>query len=148
MPPPDFGSNVNATENSTINVTGFSGALAGNLSVDAGKTLTVAGNRLTVDDVSAGAGGTVLFNSPQGNAVSGSLGGEGTSVFCLVRDADVWHLEAKVVADPACDVVLDGDVAWRLWTKGLISDDAPSRIAIHGEASLAAPMLAMTCVMA
>jgi hypothetical protein len=45
-------------------------------------------------------------------------------------------------------VVLDGDVAWRLWTKGLPSTDAPSRIAIHGSAELAAPLLAMTCIMA
>lgn len=83
-----------------------------------------------------------------GTAVQLSLGGEATSVWCLVRHEGAWRLEAKVVADPACEVVLDGDVAWRLWTKGLRSDDQPSRIAIHGDATLAAPMLGMVCVMA
>jgi uncharacterized protein (TIGR03083 family) len=77
-----------------------------------------------------------------------SIGGEASSVWCLTRDQAKWHLEAKVVAEPACEVVLDADVAWRLWTKGLRSHDAPSRIAIHGDVQLAAPLLAMTCVMA
>lgn len=85
----------------------------------------------------------------EGTAIQLSIGGEASSVWCLTRrDDDRWHLEAKVVADPACEVVLDGDVAWRLWTKGLPSQDAPSTIAIHGDAALAAPLLAMTCVMA
>jgi len=83
-----------------------------------------------------------------GTCVQLSIGGEGTSVWCLVRGEGAWRLEAKVVADPACEVVLDADVAWRLWTKGLAATDAPSRIAIHGDATLAAPLLAMTCVMA
>jgi len=29
-----------------------------------------------------------------------------------------------------------------------VSDDQPSRIAVHGDAGLAAPLLAMTCIMA
>ncbi len=86
--------------------------------------------------------------APEGTAVQLSLGGEATSVWCLVRGEDAWRLEAKVVADPACEVVLDGDVAWRLWTKGWSAGDEPSRIAIHGDAGLAAPMLGMVCVMA
>lgn len=86
--------------------------------------------------------------APEGTAVQLSIGGEATSVFCLVKGEAGWRLEAKVVADPACDVVIDGDVAWRLWTKSLPADDRPSRIAIHGDAALAAPMLGMVCVMA
>lgn len=87
-------------------------------------------------------------DAPEGTKVQLSIGGEAVSVWCLAREAEAWRLEAKVVADPACEVVLDGDVAWRLWTKGLVSDDAPSRIAIHGDAALAAPLLGMTCIMA
>lgn len=86
--------------------------------------------------------------APEGTAVQLSIGGEATSVWCLVRAEGAWRLEAKVVADPACEVVLDGDVAWRLWTKGWTASDEPSRIAIHGDAGLAAPMLGMVCVMA
>ena len=40
-PAPNFGSNINVTENSTINVTGFTGARVGNISVDAGRTLKI-----------------------------------------------------------------------------------------------------------
>lgn len=86
--------------------------------------------------------------SPEGTNVQLTIGGEASSVWCITRTDSRWHLEAKVVADPACEVVLDGDVAWRLWTKGLPSTDAPSRIAIHGDAQLAAPLLAMACIMA
>lgn len=85
---------------------------------------------------------------PEGTHVQLSIGGDASSVWCITRDASKWNLEAKVVAEPACEVVLDGDVAWRLWTKGLPASDAPSRIAIHGDAQLAAPLLAMTCIMA
>jgi uncharacterized protein (TIGR03083 family) len=86
--------------------------------------------------------------SPEDTNVQLSIGGDASSVWCITRSDSRWNLEAKVVADPACEVVLDADVAWRLWTKGLPASDAPSRIAIHGDAQLAAPLLAMTCVMA
>ena len=85
---------------------------------------------------------------PDGTHVQLSIGGEASSVWCITRNDARWTLEAKVVADPACEVVLEGDVAWRLWTKGLPASDAPSRIKIHGDAGLAAPLLAMTCIMA
>jgi hypothetical protein len=85
---------------------------------------------------------------PDGTHVQLSVGGEATSVWCITRADSRWSLEAKVVADPACEVVLDADVAWRLWTKGLPANDAPSQIAIHGDAELAAPLLSMTCIMA
>ena len=49
----------------------------GNISA-AGNTLRVEGNRLKVNDVSAGAGGTVLFTSSSGAEVAGSIGGAGT----------------------------------------------------------------------
>ena len=83
-----------------------------------------------------------------GTHVQLSISGEATSVWCITRDDTRWNLEAKVVADPACEVVLEADVAWRLWTKGLPASDAPSRIGIHGDAQLAAPLLSMTCIMA
>lgn len=89
-------------------------------------------------------------HAPDGTHVQLSVGGDASSVWCITRSdpESKWILEAKVVADPACEVVLDGDVAWRLWTKGLPASDAPSRIAIHGDAELAAPLLSMTCIMA
>lgn len=87
-------------------------------------------------------------DAPDDTHVQLSIDGEASSVWCLTRAPSGWNLEAKVVADPACEVVVDGDVAWRLWTKGLPASDAPSRIAIHGDVQLAAPLLAMTCIMA
>ena len=85
---------------------------------------------------------------PDDTHVQLSIGGDASSVWCITRSESKWILEAKVVADPACEVVLDGDVAWRLWTKGLPANDAPSRIEIHGDAQLAAPLLSMTGIMA
>ena len=55
-PPPNFGSNVTATENSTINVTGAAAAQIGGVSMAAGKTLSVTGNPLTVSGSIEGAG--------------------------------------------------------------------------------------------
>lgn len=86
--------------------------------------------------------------APEDTRVQLTITGEATSVWCLTRAEGAWALEAKVVGDPACEVVLDEGVAWRLWTKGLASDDTRSRIAVHGDAELAAPMLAMCCILA
>jgi hypothetical protein len=76
--PHNFGSNVTATENSTVNVTGAGSAILGNVSADAGRTLTLQGRRLEVNDVSAGAGGVVAFTSTAGGKVAGSINGAGT----------------------------------------------------------------------
>jgi uncharacterized protein (TIGR03083 family) len=86
--------------------------------------------------------------APEGTRVQLSIGGEATSVWCLTQTEGAWRLEAKITADPACEVVLDDDVAWRLWTRSLVAEDAASRIAIYGNPELAAPMLGMCCIMA
>jgi hypothetical protein len=84
----------------------------------------------------------------EGACVQISITGDSSAMWCLTRTAGRWDLAPKVVADPLCEIVLDDDTAWRLWTKGLASSDTTSRIAIRGDADMAGPALAMTCVMA
>lgn len=84
----------------------------------------------------------------EGTNVQLAIMGEAAMSSCLERRDGHWHLAAKHVASPAAEIVMDGDVAWRLWTKGLPATDAPSPIAVHGDANLAAPILRMACVMA
>ena len=77
----------------------------------------------------------------------GALGLLRSAVDRLRREGRLKALGA-IVDSPAAEVVLDGDTAWRLWTKSLPATDAPSKIAVYGDASLAAPLLSMCCIMA
>ncbi len=85
---------------------------------------------------------------PEGTNVQLSITGDASLAVCLTQKEEGWSLDAKIVDAPACEVVMDGDVAWRLWTKSLPATDAPSRVAIHGDPALAQPMLGMCCIMA
>lgn len=88
------------------------------------------------------------LDAPEGTRVQLSITGESAAMWCLTRSEGRWTLAPKVVDDPRCEVILDDDTAWRLWTKGLVGVDTSSKIAIRGDVDYAAPMLAMACVMA
>ena len=109
FPPPNFASNVQVTENSTINVTGFTAAQMGNMSVDAGKTLNINGNGLKVGDVSAGTGGCVRFNTTQASEVAGALGGDGTVSVPAGRTVDFTRNGAAATGSPKLDIARGAD---------------------------------------
>ena len=85
---------------------------------------------------------------PDDTNIQISITGDAAVPFCLKRIDGQWQLRTTIVDSPAAEIVLDGDVAWRLWTKSLPATDGPSRIAVHGDAALAAPALGMCCIMA
>lgn len=85
---------------------------------------------------------------PDDTCIQLSITGDSALPICLKRVDGHWQLRGAIVDAPAAEVVLDGDVAWRLWTKSLPATDGPSKIAVHGDAALAAPLLGMCCIMA
>jgi hypothetical protein len=108
FPVPDFASNLRVTENSTVNITGFTAAQVGDISVDAGKMLSITGNGLNAGDVSAGAGGTVLFNTTRTSIVSGTLGGEGTVSVATNRTVDFTGSAAPATGAPKLNIARGG----------------------------------------
>ena len=60
----------------------------------------------------------------------------GVGEWHLVRAADRWTLYASTDLTPVSTVTLDGDTAWRLFTKGLGQTDIAARIQIEGDQAL------------
>ncbi|MEX2138445.1 MAG: PEP-CTERM sorting domain-containing protein [Pirellulales bacterium] len=88
-PPPDFASNIRATENSTINVTGSTSAQLGGLSVDAGKTLTIAGNLLRISGSIEGAGTVQVAANTTVNFIRSGAASSGTPSIGIARGGTV-----------------------------------------------------------
>jgi uncharacterized protein (TIGR03083 family) len=57
--------------------------------------------------------------------------------YSLVRGGGAWRLVQPLDSDPHAAVTLDGDTAWRLFTKGIPKADATTRSNIAGDAVLA-----------
>jgi uncharacterized protein (TIGR03083 family) len=57
-----------------------------------------------------------------------------------------WIFVLEPPAEPATDVVLPQDTAWRLFTKGIDREKARAQAVIHGDARLASPIFATTSI--
>ncbi|HEX9162193.1 MAG TPA: maleylpyruvate isomerase family mycothiol-dependent enzyme [Thermoanaerobaculia bacterium] len=66
----------------------------------------------------------------------------------LVRDAGKWILNEGSNGTATTTVRMNGDTAWRLFTKGLARDDARRRSEIGGDVRLAEPLFSMLAVVA
>lgn len=66
----------------------------------------------------------------------------------LVRDAGRWALFDSCLLEPAAAVRMDGDTAWRLFTKGISREDALARVRIDGDAVLGEKVLDTVSIIA
>ena len=66
----------------------------------------------------------------------------------LVYEEEKWELRLEYAGDCAAEVVLDPGVAWRLFTKGVSSEDALQTAIIKGNKVLGAHVLNLVAVMA
>lgn len=92
----------------------------------------------TYRDVEAGEGTLLAFR------VTGDAGG----TWFLLRQGERWHLGCDAQGVPAADVSIPEDVAWRLWTKGIGTEDARRSINVAGDERLGWKILTMLSVMA
>lgn len=76
-----------------------------------------------------------------GTLVSVRVDGDAADDWQLIREGDAWTLTAGLDATPAATVAIPADIAWRVFTKGLASEEAARRITVTGDAALAAPAL-------
>ncbi|HEX4168188.1 MAG TPA: maleylpyruvate isomerase family mycothiol-dependent enzyme [Bryobacteraceae bacterium] len=84
--------------------------------------------------------------APAGTSVRFEISGEAGGVWFLHRDADTWNLFLDSTAEPAANVILPQDTAWRLFTKGVDREKARALAVITGKAALAEPILATTAI--
>jgi hypothetical protein len=68
--------------------------------------------------------------------ISGSAGG----VWFLVRIGGAWELGLSSETEPAADVVVPQDTAWRMFTKGIDRKGARALAVIRGDDALVSPI--------
>lgn len=84
--------------------------------------------------------------APAGTCVRFEISGEAGGVWFVSRDKEAWVLLLDATAEPATNVVIPQDLAWRLFTKGIDRGKARSLALIDGNAHLAAPIFATTAI--
>lgn len=79
--------------------------------------------------------------APDGTLVSVRIDGEAGDDWQLWRDGGRWMLTGGLSAPPAATVAIPGEIAWRMFTKGITRPDLERRVIVAGDAALAAPAL-------
>lgn len=85
-------------------------------------------------------------DAPVGTTLVLHVTHEGEGAWSLVRDRGRWLLYEGVAPRATTNIAMRGDVAWRLFTKGLRREAAAA--AIEGDRRLAEPLFAMLCIVA
>jgi uncharacterized protein (TIGR03083 family) len=89
--------------------------------------------------------------APAGTVVRFEISGEAGGVWFLHRGEQSsleqgWTLVLQSHTEPAAEVILSEDTAWRLFTKGLDREKARARAVIRGDPGLVSPVFATTAI--
>ena len=71
-----------------------------------------------------------------GTVLRFEISGTAGNVWFLVRIGQTWELALESEVEPAADVVLPQDTAWRMFTKGIDSERAGALAVIRGDPAL------------
>lgn len=85
---------------------------------------------------------------PPGLSVRFEISGPAGGAWTLVRNPDGWVLSHGRDREPAANVQLDQEIAWKLFSKGLSDQAARQHIRIEGDRRLGEPVFRSLAVMA
>ena len=88
------------------------------------------------------------IQAAEGTLVALTIAGESGGQWFLHRENGAWNLYLDAGREPQANVVVDQDVAWRLFTKGIRREEARSKANILGDERLGAKVLDMVSVIA
>lgn len=88
------------------------------------------------------------IGAPQGTIIRVHVTGEGSGDWFLHRTTDQWELTAHPGEIPACAVSIPGEIAWRIFSKGISPQEAELLVRISGDSALGVPIFKMLAVMA
>lgn len=74
--------------------------------------------------------------------------GEAGDLWTLRRTDGEWELLSGEAENPAAEITLHQDTAWRLFTKGMTPEDARERLQLKGDEALGEPLLGLLAIMA
>jgi Mycothiol maleylpyruvate isomerase N-terminal domain len=84
----------------------------------------------------------------ENDCIEFTVTGEGGGTWHLVRENDQWNLKYECEYEPVCTVVIGGDIAWRIFTKGISKSEAEHGIEITGKHQLGRQIFYLLAVMA
>jgi uncharacterized protein (TIGR03083 family) len=77
-----------------------------------------------------------------------TIAGESGGQWFLLRERGEWRLYVEATRPPQAEVIVDQDLAWRLFTRGVGRDAALARATIKGDPRLGARMLEVVSIIA
>jgi hypothetical protein len=77
-----------------------------------------------------------------------TLSGESGGQWSLLREKGLWNLYLGIARQPDAEVVIDEDIAWRVFTKGLGKEEARSKVTVAGDQALGLKVLDMVSIIA
>ena len=84
----------------------------------------------------------------EGTAVALTISGDSGGRWSLLREQGRWNHYLGLDQDAQAEVVMDQEVAWRLFTKGISKHEARNRVTISGDQTLGLKALEMVSVIA
>lgn len=87
-------------------------------------------------------------DAPDGTHVKLVISGDAGGEWSLIRQTARWALFADVGTDPDSIVVIDEEIAWRLFTKGISRDEASGKVESVGDRSLGLKVLDTVSIIA
>lgn len=83
-----------------------------------------------------------------GTLVAVEISGDAGDKWFLLKEENLWNLYLNMDQQPQAEVVIDQDIAWRLFTKGINRQDVLTQITISGERSLGLKVIDMVSIIA
>ena len=87
-------------------------------------------------------------NAPAGRLVALTIFGESGGQWSLLRERENWNLYLEVSRKPHAEVIVDEDIAWRIFTKGLCKNEARDKVMVVGDQSLGLRVLDVVSIIA
>ena len=84
----------------------------------------------------------------EATSVTLSITGESGNRWTILRENDGWNLVTGAPAAPNAEVIMDQDIAWRLFTRGISQNQAQTQILFKGNQNLGLQMLEMVSIIA
>ena len=82
-----------------------------------------------------------LVDAPPGTLVSIRIDGPAADDWQLYRSPEAWLLIASLTLTPNAVVTVPGDIAWRMFTKGIERPELERRVTLDGDRRLGLPAL-------
>ena len=87
-------------------------------------------------------------DAKDGALVAVTISGDSGGQWLLKREKDVWRLYLGGAAKTDAETIIDQEIAWRLFTKGISKEEALVGATLNGDRGLASKTLEMISVIA